>query len=835
MGLAPSVLRLIKILVKGVFNMKKISAKVLSFILMAALILSFAPSVMAEGEVVLPTGNAEGRLTDGLTVSYGNGADNMTPTELLTDGFHYSTAERMACKVRPQADTTRMIELTGDNRFIDFSWNEEKNVKRLEMWIWRVGAVKDYKIWVSENGTEWSEHTTGSFDQTHPVPLDSDTKGGAAIFYLAQFDNVRTRYLRFEVTAFREGQASAHIAEAIPRSSDVVNLLGDSTLSTSHIAQTSGENGKTPWMKYNKSSYAFGYALSASRSPFNTTPQSTGHSTCETWPMFGSGYPCMVLAPASGKDYAFYTTSFLASPQTINRVGVKVYAGTVKNIEVYYSTATTWPTENSETWTKCAEANGVWSSANPATIDIPEAPKAEFWKVKLNSVSSDLMVYPIEMYSLYGDVSLFGKGASFGNGANESVLSDGEHYFFYNPPADRTPSANLDKLAKFTSVDSGIMFKLSETVKRLDLWILSHGGIKDYEIQTSADGLTWETHQSGSFTKYDTVVAENDTKASYYPVVLENPVNSKYMRFVIKSFYDNSKGAYISEAQLYNHNNIDFTKQGVYGTGKGKINYSPYVTNYYLTQGKSTMTGFTKGNLTFFPADTDGNIKPIMPDENACWYVTDFYRSKVKVNRVGINISAGTISEFEVWACVPDGKTSASWGGTNDLAVDPLLAGNASLWQRVGKISCNLSKSTNDLTFDLPRSIEANAWMIRPTVYSSNLYIPSVEMYSVAQSELGAVVEAGTITVAGDTLTAGSEVTYTGYSYNSNYPNAAVFFALYSGDTLVEVSRKPMAISGTTHSATYTIPATAGDNLSLKAFLWDGITLAPILSNPVTK
>lgn len=826
--------------------MKKISAKVLSFILTAALILSFAPSVMAEGEVVLPTGNAEGRLTEGLTIKVGNGTD-MAASSILADGFHYSIKEVIKDTTIAD-DTTHTSVLSAQNNTVEFSWTEPKSVKRIELWIYTTTALGTYRVEVSDDEIVWNEVTTGEF----PFSLSTGdpNTGITAAFYPVIFNPVTTKFIRIVFTGIT-GDATAKIAEAIPRSNDNVNLLGWNNLAASY-ADSNSNTYCSP--------YAYGFRMSDLSYP-TVEREETGdrrYARNYVWPFWWGdarvalGAPYKSYAATAGYDYTgfWYSTQFLDTQVAVNKVKVNIARGTIKEFQILYnqsdfvSLPETWSqvsyipspeTVDTANWKVAATVSGTFTASTDAEVYIPNAPKAKYWLVKFTDYTTDARVEPFEFYTMGGDVNLFGKGASFGNGANESVLSDDAHYFNYNTPSDRTPSNNLDKLAKFTSVDSGIIFKLSETVKRLDLWTLSHGGIQDYEIQTSEDGSVWSTHQSGSFTKYDNTVAENATRASYYPVVLQNEVTAKYMRFVIKSFYDNSKGAYISEAKLYNHNNIDFTQQGVYGTGAGKINYSPYVRNYFLTQGIDTLAGFTKGETAFFPADSNGNIKGIAPDANACWYVTDFFRSKVKVNRVGINISTGTISEFEVWACVPDNKTMSSWGGTGELAVDPLLAGNASLWQMVGKISCNLSNATNNLTFDIPRSVEANAWMIRPTVYSGNLYIPSVEMYSVAESELGAVVEAGTITVSGDSLAAGSEVTYSGYSYKSSYPNAAVFFALYSGDALVEVSRQPMAISGSEHSAEYTIPLTAGENLSLKAFLWDGVTLAPILSNPATK
>lgn len=372
------------------------------------MLLSIAPIAMASTVISLPTGNSAGRLTSGLTVKVGS-SSALSETQLLTDGFHYSTSERMKLGVRPQNDAgAKMVTLDSTNNIIEFSWEEAQTVCRLEMWVWRVGAIKDYSIQISEDGESWDEWTTGSFDRTQSLPGDDTTRGGAAAFYLAQFDELTTKYLRFVVTAFGNGQTSAYVAEAIPRSSDSVNLLGDLTLSKefaygNHLH--AGDNNKYPWTQVNASSYAFGFNASAWKHLFqsaNLSGYSLKHSDCQTWQSFTSGYPTMTLANATDKDYAFYSTSFMASPQKINRIKIPAYSGSINEVEIYYSQASSWPGESSADWKKLLTAKAAWSGtgANAPDLHIANAPQAEYWMAKVTDFEGNLKIYPIEMYSL---------------------------------------------------------------------------------------------------------------------------------------------------------------------------------------------------------------------------------------------------------------------------------------------------------------------------------------------------------------------------------------------------------------------------------------------------
>jgi len=242
--------------------------------------------------------------------------------------------------------------------------------------------------------------------------------------------------------------------------------------------------------------------------------------------------------------------------------------------------------------------------------------------------------------------------------ATADILSDNWYYTHHEGTAlgaseDTTAVANnLARVAKFTQADSGIAWSWADevTVKRIDLWIHTEGGVKDYEIQTSEDGENWnDTVFQGSFDPHHegTMYDRSMSLASYYPIVLNEAIQTKYIRFVIKSFIDSTETAYIAEAKVYDTNMINFGEIGIFSSYKAR---SPYLWGFLLSGHTGTLTEQTNSAYTggrnnggILPAwssgqtvryPTNDHVKP----EEGIWYATSFYRSKAKVNRVGFDV-----------------------------------------------------------------------------------------------------------------------------------------------------------------------------------------------------
>lgn len=315
-----------------------------------------------------------------------------------------------------------------------------------------------------------------------------------------------------------------------------------------------------------------------------------------------------------------------------------------------------------------------------------------------------------------------------------------------NGPTNTAVSQNLARVAKFSEVDSGIMFSWDEdvTVKRLDLWILNDGGIKDYEIQISSDGTDWEEPAfiSGTFdAPYSGKLSDHFmTLALYYPIVFENKVETQYLRFVIKSFIDEQNPvAYISEAVIRDTNDVNLSKLDFYTSSGGNRMNSPFMWGFTLSQNNENSTNVAVNSSTnsgkIWPCWGSGSKLNVTADAtDGIWIANSFYRSKVKVNRVGFNISGeGTVKEFEVWA-TPSGGQAAIW------SANPSLPSKSGLWTKIATIKCNVTKDTdadNGVLFDIPYPINANGYLIRIPVdkFEGTVALSSLVMQSVSDKE----------------------------------------------------------------------------------------------------
>ncbi len=436
-------------------------------------------------------------------------------------------------------------------------------------------------------------------------------------------------------------------------------------------------------------------------------------------------------------------------------------------------------------------------------------------------------------------VTTFGDGVVFTpNGetsTDASLLTDK----FYAVPAELAdPTTALYRFAQFTETESGIQFAFSEakTVKRLDLWIYTAGAVKDYEIQISSDGTVYNYYTSGTLEQDLT----SDTSC-YYPILFD-AVETQYLRFVIKSFKDDASGAYIAEAELLDSNlvNLTATRQlpTTGSTAENKLAGSKYARGFAISHPYTTSSaaaywcdGGRIWSVTSSRVQTVGPDTGAAEDSTVAWYATRFTGNEVKVNRVVVNISAGTATGIEILSC--NESTDAEAGFTtyakNPGAVRPDVKVSG-VWTVEKKISGNFG--TGNVTIDIPDSSANSYWLVKVTGCTDALRFSSIEMYALSDNELGISTTEGEIT---GNVSAGATVTFN-YSGDATVnENAKLFFALYSGTTLKSVTPVACPLTGmTTYTHEYQIPSDAGSNLSVKAFILDGNTLVPLLLTPVS-
>ena len=452
--------------------------------------------------------------------------------------------------------------------------------------------------------------------------------------------------------------------------------------------------------------------------------------------------------------------------------------------------------------------------------------------------------------------------ATYTDGA---VLADGFHFaaaeiLNYKTAADisgESDSVTLSTPNGSTAVtgtrtlditNNTIEFEWEDTksVRRLEMWVWPVGAIKDYEIQYF-NGTGWEECSSGTFDQNQPVpvldAANYEGKRAVSYIMTFDEVNTKKLRFIARSFKTGYTSAKIGEAVPRSNNNVNLlakyamtkndTINGWLDAKQGNTNAgynstaSPYALNfgcskvdsrtdwlYCYNSGAFTCASPIQANYTYSPcaisADTTAGL----------WYAVRLTDSPQKVNKVTFSVLNGTIREFEIWCNTANSatitsKSAAPSGGT---------------WQLMTTVTETFEKGTVAEAY-IPNTVAAEYWMIKITDYDSTAQFKFPSLYVLANSELPATLTDAKLT---GEVVAGQNVEFSIFSCNNEEPYAAVFFALYNGGELVDVVKKPCALSGIdTFTRSYTVPQDKGDNLSLRAMFWNASTLVPILQQPV--
>jgi len=487
---------------------------------------------------------------------------------------------------------------------------------------------------------------------------------------------------------------------------------------------------------------------------------------------------------------------------------------------------------------------------------------------------------------LNATISIFRNGED--TEESTTILTDG---FYYSKGdvygSDGVLASNTDKVISFNSANSGIKWSFDKItpVKRIDMWVLNTGAIDEYVIETrNSNSEDWKIVHTGTLAMYDefddtistgTKANQYDafysddaslqTWASYYPIILPQNVSAKDIRFRIVSFPTSINGtqietAHISQTMIYDTNDINLWYYNA-------AYYSPYRTGYSL----STAYQPTNKKTSLYKSDyrpTAGSYQAIKPfatladttlgvpesEIGRMWYATSFERSDIKINRIAVNVTAGTIKKVKIHV-IEDNHINNFLNHNSTLNMIPIyntrfnpeetsnsgyikLSGIQSWTEEpVYTIDCNLTKNstTAEKTIDIPQAIAASGIFIEFEYEEEENVTPTVSsigLYSVADYELNPGITKSDLS---GTVDAGETVTLNLATKELTNANAKVYFAVYSGDELKAAQAVGCPFTGTaTYSPIeYTIPATAGDNLTLKAFIWDGTTLKPLLATPV--
>ena len=408
------------------------------------------------------------------------------------------------------------------------------------------------------------------------------------------------------------------------------------------------------------------------------------------------------------------------------------------------------------------------------------------------------------------------------------------------------------ELVSFTSANSGIQWNFGDTptaVKRIDLWILSYGGVGKYTVTAKNGNGDFEEITSGDLTpvwKSAQTEASTAIHAIYYPIVLPRAIEATEVKLAFETFVETAVGtkiAYISEARIYNTNEINLGEQGLFEASNDKKGWSPYLERYAMsaTTASSPETAYihsAERNRVMWPSASNAVYMRESSTSNTldggkgrAWYATSLGMSKAKINRLTVNMNGGNITGLEVYSRPSHDANDYYRGIGTTASIFPLDSGQ---WTQVASFSCNITKksSEDDRTFEIPNAIaSADIFIEFEYATGSKAEIMSIDMYALADYELTPYIKDTQLT---GTPQAGETLTFSADSLNNK--DAKVFFAIYEGATLIHVGVKDLALSSIkgVGSVSYSIPATVtGNNLSAKAFLWDGATLVPLLTAPV--
>ncbi|MBR1970663.1 MAG: S-layer homology domain-containing protein [Clostridia bacterium] len=439
--------------------MKKRLKQIFSLFISFVMTFSLLPGVLAAGETLeeivaddiskLPYGNSSGRLImQGMTVGYGNG-EEMYNAKYLVDGFHFSTPEMIRYgEIDTTADTssitlntpdgntktTGTVSLDESNNTIEIAWPEKKSVKRLEMWVWPVGAIKDYEVYYYAD-SEWINCAEGTLDQSQVIP-ETDTRiGVSAVSYIITFPAVETAKIRFVAKSFRQGLTSAKVAEIVPRSSDEVNLLEAYTVTkagTNGGWLDSANGSKNPAENSHATPYSLKFGCSKLAHSDTWSFTTNNGTTTPSWPLrytttpYGNGN-----VGIKNDKYFWYGLSFNNSPQKINKIkfGVSGADSAVTQFEIWCSTddEIQWRAHNAAPsggkWKKMITVDGTFEAGSSPVAYLPNSIHAEHWMIKITKWTGTPQMTKASMY-VVDDVESFPDVFKAANTVFDDVVTD---------------------------------------------------------------------------------------------------------------------------------------------------------------------------------------------------------------------------------------------------------------------------------------------------------------------------------------------------------------------------------------------------------------------------
>ena len=264
-----------------------------------------------------------------LKVTIFKGEEKTPDTGILNDQFTYSSYDKSLLAAPQDAyyNPDRFVHFDSVDSGYEFHWDKERPIKRLHMWLWPADSITDYEIQISDDGTTWTTHHTGTFEDQYASDPESrpayDTGDTRSNFYpvVLQEATKPVKHVRFVIKGFREPEMGAYVAEAYFYDTNDINYFALKT-----IPGTESHNSyKT------RSRYVEHYYVSDSTGG----GASYRRGSVAMWPVWSSsGQSPNIKASPDVPEYSFYATSFQGPPVLANKASITISTGEAFEIEI---------------------------------------------------------------------------------------------------------------------------------------------------------------------------------------------------------------------------------------------------------------------------------------------------------------------------------------------------------------------------------------------------------------------------------------------------------------------------------------------------------------------
>lgn len=810
----------------------------------------------------------------------------MAATTGTTEAENY--AEGVTKNFEPKDNTAKMVKLTEGSGF-EFKWTTAQNVARLHLWVYPANVIKEYKVYVSsklENGTyTWKTEPlkTGSLSYFTPDKNeenstfnDENSTFNAIVFddlysTLVGDSNRKIYGLRFVVTELAEGVDEVYIAEAVPRSTNDIDLISmnprqetvrtGTTISATSVSQSIyAEDGIMGYNNGTEVRNSNGYFYQIAQPYYKNYPAASDLKLgklptarieeCGSYGWKNLGSSSTTTGEIDNKD-AFYAVDFGEAKHKINKIMIGGHSS-ISGIAAFKLMCTNDPetfnkqlsaAENVDTgWTQVARWTEISTKSTRGTFTVADAPEARYWKVVVEMKDDAAYTRILYHASMFSVPEYAVAAATVTEG--EATYIDGNTYRLnddfrltykeWRLLVDKTGMAytygrtyyQREKFAELKSTVPGILWDFGEekTVRAVDLWIWPAYAIDTYDLEIY-DGGEWKsalktTGDLAPSDKTSTAADKDNTKdnTNWYSVVLDEAVTTSKLRFTVKSFNTGATNVYVAEANVRENDAVNLIATN--SAENDGQDFSIYVNDFKasaVTGGSTSAdaSAFWRAWPRYSTSNTLTNVKP--DEEGNAWYAVTFPGSQHKINRVGLNVAQGTVTSFEIW-------------NSNDAAAFTNAGQDASAeesedtwaWNKIATITG--SYTGNDLVIDIPDSTAATYWKIKITGYEGELQLSVAELYELSASSLSTTGTTGDLEANGyialdlDTLADSTD------GENS----ADIFYALYNGTALEGVTvEKALALDAAQNYVVYKAPADITDSFKLRTFIWNS-SLKPL-------